>query len=107
MDLIKKEYHLFSTIVSNMDLGLLIMDMSLPNYPIVFANRGFAKLFGHQPDEIIGSGFYHVINLDDQPICKHEFEEVLTERTTATLDFVYRRADGQDFVCELKIDFVD
>ncbi len=53
----------FRTVYNSADTGIVLCD---PKGVFLDANRGFARMLGYEPDEIIGINFYELTHCDDR-----------------------------------------
>jgi len=55
---------IFSKMVNAIDEGVIIVNATQENMPIIFANEGFYKITGYKPDEVIGNNPRFLVGQD-------------------------------------------
>jgi PAS domain S-box-containing protein len=83
--------------------GITISDLRQPDDPIVYANRGFARLTGYEMDETIGRNCRFLQGPDTDPATIQRLREALDRRVPCSVDILNYRKDGTPFWNRLSI----
>lgn len=83
--------------------GIVITDMSLPDCPVIYVNKGFERITGYSFSDALGRNcrFLHGDEKDQPGI--HELKEAIRESRPATVLLRNYRKDGGMFWNELSI----
>ncbi len=96
-------YEVLIATVEKARSAMVVSDPTLPDSPIIFANRAFQELSGYAPEELIGRNcrFMQGPGTDRQAVAR--LAEAIAARRDITIDLLNYRKDGSSFVNELFI----
>jgi len=78
--------------------------LGLDNRRIVFANHAVDAVFGWKPAELIGKTTRVLFHSDEEYEAEgRKFYPYLTKKHTHSLEFIYKRKDGSDVTCLVKV----
>ncbi len=83
--------------------GVVITDPSLPDNPIVFANRFFLDLTDYLPEQVIGRNCRFLQGEDTDRATVSDLREAVRARTLIQRDILNYRGDGRPFWTDLTI----
>ncbi len=83
--------------------GITISDLRQPDDPIVYANRGFARLTGYEIEETIGRNCRFLQGPDTDPATIQRLRDALDRRAPCSVDILNYRKDGTPFWNRLSI----
>ena len=81
----------------NSPVALTLADMTLPDVPLVVANRAFCDLSGFSRDEIVGRNCRFLQDDLDNIVARAEVREVLARAGQGQVVLRNRRKDGEAF----------
>jgi len=70
-------------------------------------NNAFCKLFGYTKDELIGMPTWNLAKSDLQENVKQSFIQKLQSRNTAPVETICMRKNGETFLAEISISFIN
>ncbi len=84
-------------------LGVAIIDISQPNYPIIYINKAFERITGHSEKDTIGQDllFLHGNSIDD--INHKRIMLAIKELREEKVDLESFRSTGESYWCEMSI----
>jgi len=83
--------------------GVLITDSKLTDNPIIYANPGFSRLTGYQPEEIIGRNCRFLQGEKSDPATVTQIRLAVAARNPFHGTVLNYRKDGTPFVNQLTI----
>ncbi len=83
--------------------AMVVSNPSLPDNPIIFANRAFQELSGYAPEELIGRNCRFLQGPETDPDAVARLAAAIRDRRDITIDLLNYRKDGTRFVNELFI----
>ena len=83
--------------------GIVITDTSLPDNPIIYANKGFARLTGYSQEYIFGKNCRFLQGEDTDPQAVEQIREGLRTEQGCTVELLNYRKDGEKFWNRLSI----
>ncbi|WP_259345703.1 PAS domain-containing protein [Priestia aryabhattai] len=84
--------------------GLIITDPSLPDNPIIYANKGFLDLTGYDIEEILGKNCRFLQGKQTNPTAVKEMKQAIAARSSITVQVLNYTKDQRPFWNELYID---
>ena len=84
--------------------GVTISDCSLPDNPIIYANRGFERITGYSISDVVGNNCRFLQGADTDPEAIEEIRRGLRENRETTVEILNYRKDGTPFWNRLSID---
>ncbi|MCM3796524.1 STAS domain-containing protein [Priestia megaterium] len=84
--------------------GLTITDPSLPDNPIIYANKGFLDLTGYEREEVVGKNCRFLQGKQTNPTTIKEMKQAIAARTSITVQILNYTKKGHPFWNELYID---
>jgi PAS domain S-box-containing protein len=75
----------------------LVLDMQLPGWPIVFANRSALRDYGYGPDEVLGRSAVSFIDGDASAIQLEQINEAMRIGRECRTELRAKRKDGSTF----------
>lgn len=84
--------------------GLTITDPSLPDNPIIYANKGFLDLTGYDIEEILGKNCRFLQGKQTNPTTVKEMKQAIAARSSITVQILNYTKDNRPFWNELYID---
>ncbi|MGG0509352.1 PAS domain-containing protein [Priestia megaterium] len=84
--------------------GLIITDPSLPDNPIIYANKGFLDLTGYDIEEILGTNCRFLQGKQTNLTTVKEMKQAIAARSSITVQILNYTKDNRPFWNELYID---
>lgn len=84
--------------------GLIITNPSLPDNPIIYANKGFLDLTGYDREEVLGKNCRFLQGKQTNSTTVKEMKQAITARTSITVQILNYTKNGRPFWNELYID---
>jgi PAS domain S-box-containing protein len=88
---------IFSAAVALTRVPMMVSDPSLPDNPIVFANRAFCALTGYAPDELIGRNPRLMQGAGTDRTCVAQIREAVARQAEITIEILNYRRDGSPY----------
>ncbi|MFA1509371.1 MULTISPECIES: PAS domain-containing protein [Priestia] len=98
------ELHFIQKALDYTRAGLIITDPSLPDNPIIYANKGFLDLTGYDREEILGKNCRFLQGEQTNPTTIKEIKETIAASSSITVQILNYTKDGRPFWNELFID---
>src|ERR687894_3088447 len=83
--------------------GVVVVDATLPDYPIIFANRGFEKMSGYLAKEVLGRNCRFMRDLTEEQPDLNALRAAVSEGREWSGVLRNYRKDGSPFWNELHI----
>ena len=83
--------------------GILISDLTQPDNPIVYANRGFCKMTGYEKEDVLGRNCRFLQGDDTDPATVQQIREAVAARESCYVVIRNYRKDGTPFWNELQL----
>ena len=83
--------------------GVTISDASLPDNPIIYANRGFERLTGYSVEDVVGRNCRFLQGVDTDAAAVAEIRESVRGGRECTVQLLNYRKDGTPFWNRLSI----
>jgi two-component system cell cycle sensor histidine kinase/response regulator CckA len=83
--------------------GILITDPNQPDNPIVYASRGFERITGYAPGEVIGRNCRFLQGKDTDPDAVARVRQAIRAAEPCTVELLNYRKDGTPFWNELSV----
>ncbi|HUV14823.1 MAG TPA: SpoIIE family protein phosphatase [Acidobacteriota bacterium] len=77
--------------------GITIVDMRLPDEPLIYVNEGFERLTGYSVDSIIGKNCRFLQSEDSDPATVKKIRDALTSGNECTVEILNRTKNGDPF----------
>ncbi len=97
------DHALLSATVEKARSAMVVTDPTLPDNPIVFANKAFRTLTGYSAEEVIGRNCRFMQGPGTDPAGIAAMSDAIRNRHDATIDLLNYRKDGSSFINELFI----
>jgi PAS domain S-box-containing protein len=86
--------------------GIVIIDASKVNLPILFINKGFKKITGYKSNELIGKGYKLFQNEKSTHTNIKKFNDSFLERKNVTTDLYLKKSNDQFCYCRISISYI-
>lgn len=83
--------------------GIVITDVTAPEYPIVYASPGFERLTGYTAAEVLGRNCRFLSGKDTDPTVSAELSEAIRSERSITCELLNYRKDGTSFWNQMTI----
>ena len=83
--------------------GIMIVDITAPDQPIVDVNQGFCEITGYASDEVIGRNGRFLQGANTDPAAVRQMRQAIAARTETTLTVMNYRRDGEPFWNEVHL----
>jgi len=77
--------------------SILIADPRVPDTPIIYANRAFTEVTGHDNTEVVGHSWELIFGEESDPEALERLRDAIRNRRTATVEVIGYRKDGARF----------
>jgi PAS domain S-box-containing protein len=91
----------FALAVSQSAVPTILVDATLDDVPIVFANASFLRLTGRDEDEVLGRNLRVLNGMDTDPHATSGVEAAIAAREEVSVDIFLDRKDGRGFWARL------
>ena len=83
--------------------GLVLVDVGLPDQPVVYASPAFLRLTGYSRREVLGRNCRFLQDEGTDPATLERIRRAIRARESVTVEMLNRRKDGTAFWNELKL----
>ncbi len=77
--------------------GIVITDLSRPDYPIIYANATFEQITGYTEADVLGRNCRFLQGVDTDPVAIAEIRNAVKERRECAVELLNYRKDGTPF----------
>lgn len=89
---------LFISAVQDVQIGVLVSDMTLPGSPIIFVNRGFEDTTGYTNADMHGKSCRVLLSPSSNTETVEQLRQAMQSATDVQVQLLNRRKDGEDFL---------
>jgi two-component system, cell cycle sensor histidine kinase and response regulator CckA len=77
--------------------GITISDLTQPDNPLIYANRGFERLTGYSREEILGRNCRFLQGAETSPVAIKEIRQAIQTKTTCSVELINYKKDKTPF----------
>ncbi|NOX64305.1 MAG: PAS domain-containing protein [Chlorobi bacterium] len=88
---------IFKSMVDKIDEGILIVDANQKGMPIIFANKGFYKITGYEPNEVIGNNPKFLKGPETNNKAANMVRDCIRNKKNGSINVLNYKKDGTTF----------
>jgi PAS domain S-box-containing protein len=89
--------NIFLNMINQLNEGVLIVDATQKGLPIISANRGFYKITGYKPDEVIGKNPKFLSGKDTDTVTQGLIRDCINKKQNGSFTICNYKKDGTKF----------
>ena len=86
--------------------GIVIIDASKKNYPILYINKGFKKITGHKSNELIGKGYKFFQNEKSTANNLRKLNTAFLDKKNCLCDLYIKKQNNTLCYCRISVSFI-
>ncbi|HET9104487.1 MAG TPA: EAL domain-containing protein [Solirubrobacteraceae bacterium] len=101
--LVAEAVPLLEPLLTTVSIGVVVVDVRVPDQPVVYANPAVEAISGYPAAEMIGHNCRMLQSEDTDPAARAEMRAAIAEGRTTAVTVLNRRRDGTPFYNEIRL----